>query len=39
MNDVVFTKSLFEFIGTAILVLFGDGVVASNLLKKSKAYT
>ena len=36
MNDVVFTKSLFEFIGTAILVLFGDGVVASNLLKKSK---
>ena len=36
MNDVVFTKSLFEFIGTAILVLFGDGVVALNLLKKSK---
>ena len=36
MNEVVFTKSLFEFIGTAILVLFGDGVVASNLLKKSK---
>ena len=36
MNDVVFTKSLFEFIGTAILVLFGDGVVASNLLKKLK---
>lgn len=36
MNDVVFTKSLFEFIGTAILVLFDDGVVASNLLKKSK---
>lgn len=36
MNEVVFTKSLFEFIGTAILVLFGDGVVASSLLKKSK---
>lgn len=36
MDDVVFTKSLFEFIGTAILVLFGDGVVASNILKKSK---
>lgn len=35
MNDV-FVKSLFEFIGTAILVLFGDGVVASNCLKKSK---
>lgn len=36
MNEVVLTKSLFEFIGTAILVLFGDGVVASNILKKSK---
>lgn len=36
MNEVVFTKCLFEFIGTAILVLFGDGVVASNVLKKSK---
>ena len=36
MNEVVFTKSLFEFIGTAILVLFGDGVVASKLMKKSK---
>ena len=35
MNDV-FVKCLFEFIGTAILVLFGDGVVASNCLKKSK---
>ncbi len=29
-------KCLFEFIGTAILVLFGDGVVASTVLKKSK---
>ena len=35
MNDV-FVKCLFEFIGTVILVLFGDGVVASNCLKKSK---
>ncbi len=35
MNEI-FIKSLFEFIGTAILVLFGDGVVASNVLKKSK---
>lgn len=35
MNEV-FIKSLFEFIGTAVLVLFGDGVVASNSLKKSK---
>ena len=29
-------KCLFEFIGTAILLLFGDGVVASTVLKKSK---
>ncbi len=35
MNEV-FLKCLFEFIGTAVLVLFGDGVVASNVLKKSK---
>lgn len=35
MNDVLM-KCLFEFIGTAVLVLFGDGVVASNVLKKSK---
>lgn len=32
----ILTKCLFEFVGTAILVLFGDGVVASTLLKKSK---
>jgi glycerol uptake facilitator protein len=35
MNEMM-AKCLFEFIGTAILVLFGDGVVASNVLKKSK---
>lgn len=35
MNDVML-KCLFEFIGTAILVLFGDGVVACTTLKKSK---
>ena len=34
--DTIWTKCLFEFIGTAILVLFGDGVVASTMLKKSK---
>lgn len=34
--DTIWTKCLFEFIGTAILVLFGDGVVASTVLKKSK---
>ena len=35
MNDVM-VKCLFEFIGTIVLVLFGDGVVASTVLKKSK---
>ena len=35
MNEI-FIKCLFEFIGTAVLVLFGDGVVASNVLRKSK---
>lgn len=35
MNEL-FTKCLFEFVGTAILILFGDGVVASTVLKKSK---
>lgn len=34
--DTIWTKCLFEFIGTAILVLFGDGVVASTVLKQSK---
>lgn len=32
----ILTKCLFEFVGTVILVLFGDGVVASTVLKKSK---
>ena len=32
----ILTQCLFEFVGTAILVLFGDGVVASTVLKKSK---
>lgn len=32
------TKFLFEFIGTAVLILLGDGVVASTVLKKSKGY-
>ena len=32
------TKCLFEFIGTAILILLGDGVVASSILKDSKGY-
>ena len=32
------TKCLFEFIGTLVLVLLGDGVVASTVLKHSKGY-
>ncbi len=38
MEISYFTKCLFEFIGTAIMILLGDGVVASNALKKSKGY-
>ena len=30
-------KCFGEFVGTALLVLLGDGVVANVLLKKSKA--
>lgn len=36
METTLMTKCIFEFIGTAVLILFGDGVVASNVLKKSK---
>lgn len=32
----LFSKCIFEFIGTLVLILLGDGVVASNLLSKSK---
>ena len=32
----LFTKCLFEFIGTLVLILLGDGVVASSCLDKSK---
>lgn len=38
MEPTLFIKCLFEFIGTAILILLGDGVVASTLLKQSKGY-
>jgi len=31
-------KCIFEFVGTLVLVLLGDGVVASNCLKGSKGY-
>lgn len=37
MNDSLFLQLLGEFIGTMILVLLGDGVVAAVSLKKSKA--
>ncbi len=36
MEFDIFTRCVFEFIGTAVLILLGDGVVASNILKKSK---
>ena len=32
----LFAKCIFEFLGTMVLILLGDGVVASNLLSKSK---
>lgn len=35
MNEIAL-KCMFEFIGTLVLVLMGDGVVASNALNKSK---
>lgn len=38
MDCPLCTKALFEFIGTAVLILLGDGVVASNILKGSKGY-
>ncbi len=38
MDTSLYIKCLFEFIGTAMLVLLGDGVVACCLLKKSKGF-
>ena len=38
MEISLFTKCLFEFIGTLMLVLLGDGVVASTVLKRSKGF-
>lgn len=38
MESSLFLKCLFEFIGTAILILLGDGVVASTILNKSKGF-
>ncbi|MBP3455374.1 MAG: aquaporin family protein [Alistipes sp.] len=36
METDILIRCVFEFIGTAVLILLGDGVVASNILKKSK---
>lgn len=38
MENSLFIKCLFEFIGTAMLILLGDGVVASSILNKSKGF-
>lgn len=36
METPFFTQCLFEFIGTLVLILLGDGVVANNTLKGTK---
>ena len=36
METPFFTQCLFEFIGTMVLILMGDGVVANNTLKGTK---
>ena len=36
MELTFFSKCVFEFLGTMVLILLGDGVVASNALEKSK---
>ncbi len=36
MEISLFTKCLFEFLGTFVLILLGDGVVAGTTLKKTK---
>lgn len=38
MEPSLFIKCLFEFIGTAILILLGNGVVACTILKRSKGF-
>lgn len=37
MEITLFTKCIFEFLGTLVLVLMGDGVCAACTLEKSKA--
>lgn len=36
--EPLFTESLFELVGTFILILLGDGVVAGTTLEKTKGY-
>lgn len=36
MEITLLTKAVFEFTGTLVLILLGDGVVASNGLNRSK---
>ena len=38
METSLLMQCVFEFIGTAVLILLGDGVVASSVLKGSKGY-
>lgn len=38
MDTSLFEQLLGEFFGTMILILLGDGVVAANVLKKTKSY-
>lgn len=39
MEDIsLLTRCIFEFIGTAVLILMGDGVVACTTLNKSKGF-
>ncbi|PRY83673.1 MIP/aquaporin family protein [Alkalibacterium olivapovliticus] len=38
MDTTLFQQLLGEFFGTMILILLGDGVVAANVLKKTKSY-
>ena len=37
MEITLFTKCIFEFLGTLVLVLMGDGVCAACTLEQSKA--
>ena len=38
MEDTLLMRSFFEFLGTAVLLLLGDGVVACTTLNKSKGF-